>query len=152
MNGIMKNEMTSVEDRVRVHIPAHPKFLSVVRSVSDQMGTLSGMTKSEKYEITLAVDEACSNAIKHACKRDSRHKVDVSFKFTDQAFEVILEDDGEKVDPKKIQGRKLEDVRPGGLGVHFIKRAFDVVAFEERKEPGNRLQLVRYRGREQERG
>ena len=57
-----------------------------------------------------------------------------------KAFEVVIEDSGIKARPESIQGRSLEDVRPGGLGVHFIKRTFDVFDFDRREEEGQQAQ------------
>ena len=53
-------------------------------------------------------------------------------------------DSGEKVTPELLKGRDLDDVRPGVLGIHFIRRAFDVAAYDEKKKKGNRLRLVKY--------
>jgi serine/threonine-protein kinase RsbW len=43
-----------------------------------------------------------------------------------------------------MKGRNLEDVRPGGLGIHLINRVFDIFEFDEKKKKGNRLKLVKY--------
>jgi serine/threonine-protein kinase RsbW len=47
------------------------------------------------------------------------------------------------VDPSKFQGRPLKEIRPGGLGLHFIRQAMDTVEFT-RKGSTNRLCLVKY--------
>jgi serine/threonine-protein kinase RsbW len=64
---------------------------------------------------------------------------------TSKGFEVLIEDQGVKVQPESIEGRNLHDIRPGGLGVHLIKRAFDIVQFDQRKRKGNRLRLIRFK-------
>lgn len=133
-----------MKNSVVITVPSHPKYLSIVRSVTAGMGELNGLTASEVEDIKLAVDEACSNVIKYAYNGDTSKKVVVKFRVTKNKFEVIIEDNG-KTHPDRIEGRKLNDVRPGGLGVHLIKRAFDVVAFDERKKKGNRLRLSRNR-------
>ena len=40
----------------------------------------------------------------------------------------------------RIRGRNLEDVRPGGVGVHIIRQVFDYVKYEPRRR-GTRLIL-----------
>jgi anti-sigma regulatory factor (Ser/Thr protein kinase) len=45
-----------------------------------------------------------------------------------------------------LRGRPLEEIRPDGLGLHFIRQAMDTVEFT-REGPTNRLRLVRYLGR-----
>ncbi len=91
-----------------------------------------------------AVDEACSNVIKHAYAGDPNQQIGVILRISPEAFEVIIEDSGLKTDVASIKGRGLDEIRPGGLGVHLIKRACDVVEFDEKKKKGNRLRLVKY--------
>jgi len=126
-------------------IPSHPKFLSVLRGVTAAMGELFGMTAVEIEDVKLAVDEACSNVIKHAYGGDAGKRIIVKFSIAKDRFEVIMEDTGLKTHPEFIKGRSLEDVRPGGLGIHLIRRAFDVFAFDEKKKKGNRLTLIRHK-------
>jgi len=91
-----------------------------------------------------AVDEACSNVIKHAYAGDPNQEIGVTLRISPEAFEVIIEDSGLKADVASVKGRRLDDIRPGGLGVHLIKRACDIVEFDEKKKKGNRLRLVKY--------
>ena len=46
-------------------------------------------------------------------------------------------------DKKKLRGRALEKIRPGGLGIHFMKQSMDVVEFH-RKSGKNLLRMVKY--------
>jgi len=55
-----------------------------------------------------------------------------------------LRDSGLKTDPEKIKSRNLEDVRPGGLGVHIIKSTMDVVAYDNSSEDFNYLTMAKY--------
>ena len=59
------------------------------------------------------------------------------------ALEILLEDHGPAVDPEKLCGRALEDVKPGGLGLHFIRECMDTVEFS-RSEGRNQLRLVKF--------
>lgn len=138
-----------MKEYAAITVPSNPKYLSVIRSVTTAMAGLYGMADRVRDEVKLAVDEACSNVIKHAYRGDTDKKIVVKF-FITKAFEVVIEDSGIKARPECIEGRNLEDVRPGGLGVHFIKRTFDVFAFDEGKRKGNRLRLIRHRREEDE--
>lgn len=60
-----------------------------------------------------------------------------------EAFEIVLEDRGVTVDRAKLCGRALEDVRPGGLGLHFIRESVDEVEFR-RRGGKNQLRLVKF--------
>jgi len=133
-----------LRDSAIIIIPSHPKYLSIVRAVTGKMAELSGMAESAIEDVKLAVDEACSNVIKHAYKGALNQKIILRFKTSSKGFEVIIDDNGIKVLPESLVGRDLEDIRPGGLGIHFIKKVFDIFAFDEKKKKGNRLRLLRY--------
>ena len=133
-----------MRDSAIIIIPSHPKYLSIVREVTVKMAELSGMAESAIEDVKLAVDEACSNVIKHAYKGVLNQKIILRFKTSSKGFEVIIDDNGIKVLPESLVGRDLEDIRPGGLGIHFIKKVFDIFAFDEKKKKGNRLRLLKY--------
>ena len=125
-------------------MPSHPKYLSVVREVTAKMGQMHDLGEEIVEQIRLAVDEACANVIKYAYRDSADKRIVVRYRVDRERFEVVIEDTGIKADPREIMGRKLEEVRPGGLGIHLIKRCFDVFEFDGRKKIGNRLRLVRY--------
>ena len=132
-----------------ITVPSSPKYLSVIRAVTASMAETYGMANMAIEDVKLAVDEACSNVIKYAYKGDTRQRIVVKF-VLGKGFEVVIEDNGAKAHPESIEGRSLDEVRPGGLGVHFIRRVFDVFAFDEKKKKGNRLRLIRHRRGEDE--
>lgn len=131
-------------DKAIITIPSNPKYLSVIRAVTVKMGELCGMSDMAIDDVKLAVDEACSNVIKHAYKGDIKRKIVVKYKITKKSFAVTIEDHGIKVNPESITGRSLDDIKPGGLGVHFIRRTFDILSFDKNRKSGNRLSLIKY--------
>ncbi len=133
-----------MKDEVIITVPSHPKYLSLVRAVTGMMGVQNKVDETVIEHMEHAVDEACSNVIKHAYGGDPNQQIGVTLRISPEAFEVIIEDNGLKADVASIKGRGLDDIRPGGLGVHLIKRACDVVEFDEEKQTGNRLRLVKY--------
>jgi serine/threonine-protein kinase RsbW len=134
-----------MKDLAAIKVQSDPKYLSMIRMVTAKMGEFYGLSGSALEDIKLAVDEACSNVIKHAYRGDIRQSILIRYKMTPKGFEVLIEDQGVKVQPESIEGRNLYDIRPGGLGVHLIKRAFDIVQFDQRKRKGNRLRLIRFK-------
>ena len=133
-----------MKDAVTIIIPSHPKYLSVVRSVTLKVGQIHGMKEELLEDIKLAVDEACANVIKHAYQGDTSGKIVIKYKFTPEHFQVSITDHGIKAHNELLKGRDLDDVRPGGLGIHFIKRVFDVFQFDEKKKQGNRLIMIKH--------
>lgn len=128
---------------VFLKIPSHPKFLSVVRVVTMKVCSLYSFKEGLIEELKHAVDEACSNVIKYAYDSDHTKDIVIKYEFTKDRFIVVIEDKGKKSDLSMIRGRSLENVKPGGLGIHFIKKVFDIYKFDNRKRKGNRLVLIR---------
>ena len=133
-----------MKDSVALSIPSHPKYLAVVRDVVERMAGINGISEKTAWDLKLAVDEACSNVIKHAYHGDTQQKILIKFKITPKKFTVVIEDGGTKTDPASVEGRSLTEIRPGGLGVHFIKKIFDVFEFDQKIKSGNRLRLIRH--------
>ena len=63
---------------------------------------------------------------------------------------IVIEDEARQIDPAFIKGRELDDVRPGGLGVHIIREVMDVVEYESRDGVGMRLTLFKQLGTQDE--
>lgn len=133
-----------MKQTIEIKILSEPKFLKIVRAAVSHVSELMGFAQDEINNITLAVDEACSNIIKHAYGGTSGRPIRVLLVLHDDRLEVILKDAGKQVAVEEIKSRALDDLRPGGLGVHLIKSVMDVVNYDSRPATGNRLQLVKF--------
>ena len=51
-------------------------------------------------------------------------------------LEIVLVDRGTPADRKKLCGRALDDIRPGGLGMHFIQDGVDVMQYASQRATG----------------
>ena len=83
----------------------------------------AGFSKKDTRKIILAVDEACSNIIKHAYEGDTTKPITLNVSVGDE-LRIELRDVGKKVDVSLIAPRDLADIRPGGLGTHFMNAVF----------------------------
>ena len=125
-------------------------MLCVVRNALGELAAKLGFSEPECRAVVLAVDEALTNIIRHAYLGSVERPIEASFRRihapkngkAGDALEIVLEDRGAKVNPKSMCGRALEDVRPGGLGLHFIRESMDRVEFS-RKKGRNLLRLVK---------
>ena len=68
-------------------------------------------------------------------------RIDLEIRFEEELFEIRLIDYGEFVDPAQMKGRDLDDVKPGGLGLHFIHSVMDSVEYRKNKWGGTTLIL-----------
>jgi len=95
-------------------------------------------------DIVLAIDEACQNIIRHAYRGDSDNVIELEVEHRGDCLVFSLVDHAPAIDPNRVKPRELEDLRPGGLGTHFIRRVMDEVKFQRPASGrGNLLTMVR---------
>jgi serine/threonine-protein kinase RsbW len=114
-------------------IRGEPCELSKVRDEVRVMSESVGFSEHESGQIMLAVDEALTNVIRHGyggpCDKPISVKIDEKTDDGCRVLTFVIRDFGRQVDPTLIWGRDLEDVRPGGLGVHIIRTVMDEVEY-----------------------
>lgn len=114
-------------------IPSQTKRLSDVREFISALAKEHGFGDDDINKISIAVDEACTNIIKHGYNYSPDNKIDVSVVRTGNNFEITITDSGKQFDPKAIQTPDMNDYfqhyRHGGLGVYLMKRIMDKVEF-----------------------
>jgi len=128
-------------DTVTLTVPSHPKYLSLIRGLIYPLALNDGFSKKEARRIVLAIDEACANIIKYAYEGDVANTILVAVVSEAAFFRVTLTDYGKQVDAASIVPRALEDIRPGGLGTHFIRTVFDSVLYDTNQPKGTVLTL-----------
>jgi len=101
----------------------------------------SGFSKREARKIVLAVDEACSNIIKYAYEGDHSKLIVLNVLVEKTKLVIELKDSGKKPDVSKIVPRKLDDIKPGGLGTHFMAEVFDTITYNTSGDAGTILIL-----------
>ncbi|MCK4850774.1 MAG: ATP-binding protein [Phycisphaerae bacterium] len=142
--------------RENLSIHSDPVELRQVRSAIEAGGTRVGFNKKDCHAMALAVDEALANVIKHAYGGAADKKIEIEIEelneeVKEQGLKVSIRDFGKAVEISKIKGRKLTDIRPGGLGVHIMRKVMDKVVFECPPSGGTLLRMVKYRRNEQKR-
>jgi anti-sigma regulatory factor (Ser/Thr protein kinase) len=136
---------------LRLSLDSNPESLCLVRATLQRAAEVAHFEESESRAIVRSVDEALANVIRHAYKGQGGLPIELTCRRllcgpeskTTRGLEVVLSDSGEKADPKKLRGRPLDEIRPGGLGLHFMKQSMDVVEFR-RKNGKNLLRMVKY--------
>ena len=98
-----------------------------------------------KDELVLAIAEAAQNIVKHAYKdiADTKDVMQIKISFKNNELTIGFYDKGKPAKPENIKHRKLDDVKPGGLGTFFIKQIMDEVVFKEAAGWRNHLVLTK---------
>jgi len=133
---------------VEIRIQADPEYLCVVRRAARQAAQLVGLSEGETDAVILALDEALTNVIRHSYGGPCGNPIIVGIQRVKiagrTAMELAVRDFGRQVDPAEIRSRDLDDVRPGGLGVHIIRSVMDEVEYSCPVEGGMLLRMVKY--------
>ncbi|HXJ07170.1 MAG TPA: ATP-binding protein [Candidatus Acidoferrum sp.] len=136
---------------LRLELPSDPGLLCAVRGAVERLTESFGFSAEECRAVTRAVDEALTNIIRHAYSGRPDRPIEMFFRaIQGQAaqnaaggLEILLCDRGPAIKPDQMCMRALEEVKPGGLGLHFIQQSMDIVEYK-RANGTNRLRLVKY--------
>ena len=111
--------------------------LKDVRSFSREVFDKLQLDQDLKDELVLAIAEAAQNIVKHAYKdnEDNSDKMEITISLKDGELEIGFFDKGRVVDQNNVRHRKIDDIKPGGLGTFFIQQIMDAVVFKEGEKP-----------------
>ena len=107
--------------------------LKEVRTFSREVFEKINLPQEQKDELVLAIAEAAQNIVKHAYKGvgETTDTMQIKISLKDGDLEIGFFDKGKPVVPENIQHRKLDDIKPGGLGTFFIKQIMDEAVFKK---------------------
>jgi len=118
-----------------------------MRSVRDCVRTaLAGcaLDADAVEDIVLAISEACQNVMRHGYADGAPGDIVLTVSRSGDGVVIRVADFAPTVDPARVRARDLAEVRPGGLGVHFISELMDSAEFLPGPGGvGNILQMTR---------
>jgi len=126
-----------------IEFASHPANLSLVRDFVRQFLKTMTFTETEKDLIVLGLDEACTNVIRYAYQHEPNQLICLVCEQIEGGVRFRLRDYGMQADPSRLHGRPLDLVQPGGLGIHLIRRAFNQVDYNLKKQ-GTELVLEKH--------
>ena len=138
---------------LKLELRSHPNLLCVVRGAMEPLMETLGFSSEHCREIIRGVDEAVSNIMRHSYNGRLDQPIEIycsrlhrqTEAEMEQGVEILLFDCGPAVDPTKLVARPLDEIRPGGLGLHIIRGSMDTVEYK-RAGRLNRLRLVKFKG------
>ena len=116
--------------------PVESSSLKQIRNFAREVLAKDNMFDATKDDVVLALAEAAQNVVKHAYNgkpTGDTMRVEISFK--DNQLIIEIYDKGKPVIPDNIKPRKIDDIKPGGLGTFFIQQIMDAVVFREGEKP-----------------
>ncbi len=122
---------------------ARPDQLRRIRHALARALEEAGVDAEGAADTVLAVDEACQNVIRHGYRNGSGAIV-LCVERGGGELVIEIRDFAAPVDPARIRPRPLDELRPGGLGTHFIRSVMDRVEYRPASAGrGNVLRMVR---------
>ena len=134
---------------IHMRIASTAAHLPVVRGAVRELCLVIGFDAHACGQAMAGVDEALANIIEHAYEGRAGKPIEITLRALNGrageiGLEVVLRDRGRARDVTCMRGRRLEDVRPGGLGTHIIDCCMDVVEYTHPPDGGTRLRLCKF--------
>lgn len=137
---------TEAEFLFGITFPAEPSRLKLMRPAIRAAARACQFDDEEIQDLLLAAGEAVENIMVHAYGGGTKGEITLAVHRLPDGILLRLRDFAPRVDTAKIEPRPLEEVRPGGLGTHFIRAIMDDATFIPLPDgEGNLLELVKRR-------
>lgn len=139
----------SQQKKYRLKLPADTENLDIIRKFISGIAENMGFSEEDTYKIELAVDEACSNVVKHAYLTNTRKEraIIIEAQEKEDRLEITITDKGKGFDPQKVKRPQIEEymkkMKRGGLGLYLIKELMDKVSFRIKAGVRNEVRMVK---------
>lgn len=139
------------KQKYRLKVSSITENLEIIREFINRIARKAGFSEEGADQIELAVDEACTNVIKHAYHFDSKRMLDISVLVDKEKIEIIVTDKGSGFDPDQLAPPDIpkyaHEARVGGLGIYLMKTLMDEVSYSFNPGIKNTVSLVKYYNR-----
>ena len=136
---------------LRLKFFSNPELLGVVRSAVNALSESLGFSPEAARAIIRSVDEGLANVMRHAYdgKRDLPIHLtcwSVASSLPEgakAAIEIEIADRGTPMPPGKLHAPPPQELRPGGLGLEWMRKSMDIVEHSRRGKT-NYLRMTKY--------
>lgn len=132
----------------RLSVKSSTDNLSEVRAFIEMETGKCGFDEKAIREITLAVDEACTNVIKHAYKNLPGGMIHIRLKFWKGRLEISITDFGGSFNPNLVPEPDLMEnyrrKKSGGMGIFLMKKLMDEVSYFRLDGNRNRVEMIKH--------
>lgn len=129
-----------------IELSADLSHLKEIRAFVRRVSCELGAGESAVYDLSLAVDEVCSNVINHGYLGKGG-RLQVTIDRVDGGVRAIVRDWGRGFDPEAVPApdpsTPLEQRPLGGLGLHLVRQVVDEVCFAFSSAKGNTVTMVK---------
>lgn len=134
----------SEECLLALEFQAEPRRLKTLRRELNRVLLAQRLPPKARESLIVAVNEACMNIMQHAYGHSGPGVINLDLRRIGDRLDLLIVDHAPPVDHQSIGPRDLADLRPGGLGTHFIQSAVDEWQYGHLAEArGNTLRLCK---------
>ena len=117
----------------KLRVKSKTENLSVVRDFVSENALNAGINLATVENIMLAVDEACTNIIKHAYKSSPEGEIIINIEYSKNKFTITIIDYGKSFEPDRVPLPDLQkyyrEHKVGGLGIYLMRSLMDDVKY-----------------------
>ena len=116
-----------------LRINSKTENLSLIRDFVSEKALNAGIPMDTVEKIMLAVDEACTNIIKHAYKSSPDGEIIINIDYNAKKFTITIIDYGKSFEPDRVPLPNLQkyyhEHKVGGLGIYLMRSLMDDVKY-----------------------
>ena len=142
-------------DQLLIQTPGHGSYLAYIRAIVGDLARKVGFDESEAAKVEMAVDEACSNVVRHAyspdkewCWQQRDPEIRLDIRVEGSRLIIEINDHGQHFDFASYSltdvENRLKEMQPGGYGIFIMRKLMDEVQYSSSDQTGNTLRLVKY--------
>jgi anti-sigma regulatory factor (Ser/Thr protein kinase) len=136
---------------LRLKFSSNPELLGVVRSAVCALSESVGFSPEGSRAVIRSVDEALANVMRHAYGGQRDLPIHLTCwsvasplpAGAKAALEIIIMDRGIPIPEGKLNAPPPRELRPGGLGLEWMRKSMDLVE-HSRKGKTNCLRMLKY--------
>lgn len=139
----------NAENTVQLDLPARLDYLSVLSAVLAELlqKKVAHLPNAGEivYNVQLAIQEACTNIVRHGYEENSTGRIRCSITLVDDPLRIMVRmvDTGQWFDIDSAPEPDLENPQVHGYGLFLIRQIMDEVSYQQDGE-GNVWHLVKY--------
>jgi serine/threonine-protein kinase RsbW len=130
-----------------ITILSQTQLLKMVVELTRHITTLFNFSLSEAQKISLAIDEAVTNVIKHSYDNDTGQQIKIEYFLAEGGVRIRIYYRGLPPDISDEEvniGRMIKKKKKGGLGVKLMKTIMDSVTYTSRNGE-NCCEMIKWR-------
>jgi serine/threonine-protein kinase RsbW len=122
-----------VQVSVKLSLPRDTASVAISRRVVRSALSALGVIDNVRYDVELALTEACANVVRHAAQSD---EYDVSINVHDETCSIDVIDSGRGYDEESLQASMPNPSAEEGRGLHLIRMLTENVRLAHHPKQG----------------